>query len=318
MGLSLVRPSADVLTVHDAAQVSDLEGETVSHTDHATTLTHTPHLEHAGVLVVVEMLGHFALSLVNEDGTLAPFPSSAWRHGRAKVLCMFLLTRAHREATRHDVIRALWPRATSKAGSKYLSNAIWNLRRGLATDDLRTLPLALEVSPTMLRLRLTTGSTGDETACWIDAAAFERACRRARVGRSAAEVEAALGEALRLYRGEFLPEVQDEEWAVSRRTRLQEQWVQVAMTGASFWARAGHPSAALDVLFAVLDRVPEHVEAARQAMIVLTSSGQARAALALYRNVRRHHKTLFHSEPIELSRLADKIQAGHFALPTWS
>jgi hypothetical protein len=48
------------------------------------------------------------------------------------------------------------------------------------------------------------------------------------------------------------------------------------------------------------------------------STGTRKVQLVLYRNVRRHHKTLFHSEPIELRSLADEIRSGRFARSTWS
>lgn len=210
-------------------------------------------------------------------------------------------------------------------GNKNLSHAVWNLRKALelvipapsVPAQTRRAPdtFVLEVGPETLRLRVADDAIGSQSAggCWIDGLAFEAAARRARHAATVEGRRSAAHEALGLYRGDLLPEAHQEEWAYLRRAQLKDRWVQVALVAAHAQLEAGLAEEALGVLVAVLQRVPEHLGAAEQAMLVLARSGQMHEALGLYASVRRRYKAAYGSEPLELRRVAEQIRTGYYA-----
>src|SRR5262249_26439778 len=150
-------------------------------------------------------------------------------HGRAKSLLMLLLSQPSATLIRDKAAASLWPHANATAGRRHLSNAIWNLRQALGASG-RSLDHVFQADTTTLCLHLTSERDAASPGCWIDALAFEAACRQMRRTSSDREQLAAGSTALKLYSGDFLPAGPDADWSHARRARLREQWIQAAIS----------------------------------------------------------------------------------------
>ncbi|HEV2738735.1 MAG TPA: hypothetical protein VGU66_09165 [Candidatus Elarobacter sp.] len=141
--------------------------------------------------VVLTTLGGFALAI--GDRTCVP-PKT--RHARALLAC--LAYDAGRVFARDELVERFWPEVDPERGRANLATALWAVRRTLE-------PRADEI---LRATRAAVSMTGDVQ---VDATAFEAGIRDPDAGIRKA--------ALRLYRGDFLPEHID-PWSVSQRERL--------------------------------------------------------------------------------------------------
>ena len=121
----------------------------------------------------------------------------------------------------------------------------------------------------------------------------------------AARAEAALGRAAALYRGDFLADEPDAEWAVPERDRLRVLAGRVlrALTGVQL--RAGELDAASETLQRVAELEPLDVDAQRQMLTLLLRRGRRSEAARRYEVVSRRFRRAFGEEPsFELAELA--------------
>lgn len=198
-----------------------------------------------------------------------------WGHGRAQDLATLLLLRG-RPMARLEAAEALWPAAESRHRGQLLRNALWNLRRALAShamilqaDGRTTISLALlETTYTLaLQVRITRTSdspplahatsipphsqvlclapphvsAGDDGGpIWCDVWAFEEAAARAHEAESLEE-RLALGQAaIRLYGGPFLTHrrIERQRSSGGRQEAHVADWTQVYRTQAhAQWMR---------------------------------------------------------------------------------
>lgn len=111
------------------------------------------------------------------------------------------------------LIDTFWPDEEGDAAARSLAAAVHRLR-GLLDDNDAVVQLGGSISL-------------DRTRVWVDAWAFDRALDRAHArDRAVPERDAAVGQALGLYRGEFLPEEEGEAWPVAMRERLRSRFIQ--------------------------------------------------------------------------------------------
>ena len=111
------------------------------------------------------------------------------------------------------LIDTFWRDEEGDAAARSLAAAVHRLR-GLLDDNDAVLQLGGSISL-------------DRTRVWVDAWAFDRALDRAHNrGHAASERDAAVAQALGLYRGEFLPEEEGEAWPVAMRERLRSRFIQ--------------------------------------------------------------------------------------------
>jgi DNA-binding SARP family transcriptional activator len=116
-----------------------------------------------------------------------------------------------------ELIEYLWP------GCENLRSAASNLRGRVA--ELRKI-----LGPSFLLTRRGGYALSAESDCWIDAEEFshlEELGRRAYRQENYDEAIRRLQEAVALYRGEYLAEDRYEEWALQRRERYRERFVEV-------------------------------------------------------------------------------------------
>jgi DNA-binding SARP family transcriptional activator len=117
--------------------------------------------------------------------------------------------------------------------------------------------------------------------------------------------EAALARAAALYRGDFLADEPDAEWALPERARLRSLAGRVFRALAGMRVRAGELDAASELLGRLAELEPLDVEAQRQLLTLLLRRGRRSEAARRYEVVARRFRRAFGEEPgFELAELA--------------
>ena len=117
--------------------------------------------------------------------------------------------------------------------------------------------------------------------------------------------EAALARAAALYRGDFLADEPEAEWALPERARLRTLAGRVFRALAGIRVRAGELDAASELLQRLAELEPLDVEAQRQLLTLLLRRGRRSEAARRYEVVARRFRRAFGEEPgFELAELA--------------
>jgi DNA-binding SARP family transcriptional activator len=160
----------------------------------------------------IRMFGRFSVTL-NERHV----PVETWQRKAAVTLLKILAMHGNHLVPRDRLIEFLWPGVDEKHGRDRLKVAVYSLRQLLASADL--------VVHAGEAYALRAGTV------LLDVAVFERlvaeGIRHARQQRSAHAL-ASLGDALKLYRGDYLEENPYEEWCAEERMRLRELYFEAA------------------------------------------------------------------------------------------
>jgi DNA-binding SARP family transcriptional activator len=121
----------------------------------------------------------------------------------------------------------------------------------------------------------------------------------------APRAEAALARAAALYRGDFLADEPDAEWALPERARLRALAGRVLRALAGMRVRAGDLDAASELLQRLAELEPLDVEAQRQLLTLLMRRGRRTEAARRYEVVARRFRRAFGEEPnFQLAELA--------------
>jgi DNA-binding SARP family transcriptional activator/predicted ATPase len=179
--------------------------------------------------------------------------------GQPRALLTYLLLQSNHAALRSTLVEELWPDAPAERGRRYLSDALYRLRRAL--DPAPILADAEQITLDM------------EHAWWCDAWAFHAAVTSADPMQRAAAIE------------HFVPvlalEITD-HWILVQRVRLQEQFVQAALEVAAA-AEAAHDHTQAEAVYRRTLAVDPLFESAHRGLMrTLAHNGQLAAALEHY------------------------------------
>lgn len=224
-----------------------------------------------------------------------PLPAFSTQNARA--LFAYLVTFRHRPHPRAVLAGLLWPEAPEERARRYLSDALWRLRRVvgdawvLAEEDA----LAFNVA-------------GDY---WLDAEVFEAQVARAK--RSTPDMDG-LKLAIELYRGEFLEGFYD-DWALRERERLHLDYLG-ALERLLLWHSDREENAkALEYGQRLVAADPLRDTAHRLVMLLYQRLGRYHAALQQFEACRRILRDELDVDPLpETVRLAAEIRES--AYPT--
>ncbi|MFI8106568.1 BTAD domain-containing putative transcriptional regulator [Streptomyces sp. NPDC086023] len=160
---------------------------------------------------------------------------------RVRTLARLLSVHAGRPVHREELMAALWPESPARTAGRGLQVAVSALRTFLepGTDRGRAQVLVRQGEAYMLVLD--PGGSSDVQAFESAVGEGLRAAARGEADRAAA----ALGQALRLYTGELLPEDGPAEWVVPIRERYRVQAVQAAQVLAEVELGRGRAEAAV-------------------------------------------------------------------------
>ncbi len=209
-----------------------------------------------------------------------------WQTARAKHLLAFLL-HAPEGATKAALFEAIYPQEEVTDAS--MNMTLMRLRKALE-------PGLEKGQPSRFVLR----ADGRYAFNWqahveVDTQHFEQALRAARLQASSAEEAAALERAVALYRGDFLPEV-EQEWAIALRHRFQEKALDACRRLLAIYDE-GRPEAIMGLLHRALEIDPLSEELNRELMLRYLEAGEPHRAVQHFRLVERRFRELLDATP---------------------
>ncbi|MBA2286069.1 MAG: winged helix-turn-helix domain-containing protein [Ktedonobacteraceae bacterium] len=272
------------------------------------------HLEHPVMRIIT--LGEFALERLvpppsrvqDAPPRYTPVERHEWSNrGPAMALLKVLLCRANRQASRNELIEAIWPDHETINATHALDSAASILRRHI----LRT--------GTAGKLLHTLHGSGDtifklsgQHLLWVDADAFlalvSKAMRAEYQGQNPVPL---LEEAYALARGEFLEDDLCCEWAQRRRHTITGARHRVLFKLVNLYLKDKQVGLAEELLFAWLEKDPTNEDVLCHLLILLVEQGRRQEALQLY----QYSKEILQEEQgepaIYTRELVRRIQQGH-------
>jgi predicted ATPase len=202
----------------------------------------------------IELFGGLVLRDAREPQTqgTAPAVQTRFYSQKAALLLARLAFPPLRAYGREEIIELLWPDGDITTGRANLRNVLSALRRQLEPEDAER-GQVLYADNAQLGLR--------SEAVTTDVAAFEAALRRARRAGGEEEHEAALREAIYLYRGELLPGAYT-DWVLAERERLGAAYTDALLSLQSLSQKQGDVAESRAIGF----RLPQEVPEARQSL----------------------------------------------------
>lgn len=225
-----------------------------------------------GVLIEVQLLGHFSVRRAGEE-----IPPAAFRGRLARTLVRILITRRGTFVPRDVLIEALWP-ATLPANPDLNLNVIINRARRALED------------PSLILTGPRGYSFADSDRCLVDAEVFLARVESGRERLAAGQTLTALREfraALEVWRGEALPEDAYDDWAQEYRSRLSRTHLEALEGAARAALDVGDPGHAL--AFAELATQREPLREASHLLVAeaLAACGDTAGALIAFHKFRR-------------------------------
>jgi DNA-binding SARP family transcriptional activator len=226
--------------------------------------------------------------------------------GKVRGLLGVLLLRANEPVSAERLAMALWGDEAPAGAVKTVHVYVSRLRKALGD------PALIETTPAGYRLRVRPGE--------LDLERFERGVEAGRRALAAGEPERAaalLRDALGLWRGPALAELEFESFAHAEIARLEEQRVAAIEARVDADLAAGVDAGLVSELRALLVEHPERERFAGQLMLALYRCGRQTEALEVFRDarwrlveavgvepgpqlVRLHEAVLAHDESLEL------------------
>ncbi len=240
---------------------------------------------------------------------LAGAPVTEFKYNKARALLAFLAVEVMTPHPRAELCALLWPELPERAARRNLTQVLLALREALGAGAW------LIADSETVQLNPAAGLT-------VDAARFgallDAAERHAHRGWPACRAcGQRLGEALDLYRGDFLSQlfVADsapfEEWALLVRERLRQRALTALERLAQQAEWRGDYGAAAELARRQVDLDPLRESAQRDRLRLLALDGQLAAAEAQYEGLRRTLAAELEAEPeAETTRLMDQIRRG--------
>ncbi len=219
-------------------------------------------------VVCVRLLGGFRVSVGSRS-----IEEDEWHLRKAASIIKLLALAPRHRLHREFVMELLWSGLTPKAAANNLRFTLHTARRILQPDS----PNASQC----LRLRSEQLALYPEGPMWVDVEAFEEAAAAARLARSPAAYEAAVG----LYAGDLLPEDRYEEWAADQREELRMTYLALFLELAELYEERAELGPAIEALRRAVKSEPTHEGAHEELMRLYARSGQ-------------HQRTLPRDEPL--------------------
>lgn len=229
--------------------------------------------------------------------------SEQWRSGKARSLFKILLTRRNYQLSRQEALELLWPELDQERAANNLNQAVYSLRRTLE-PGLERASLSAYLKTEGARLQLNPALIG-----WVDLEEFKRLVRHAQVNGDLGLYE----QAISCYGGDFLPEDLYEDWSVSRREAVRQDWIELLLKMGALYRKQGQAEKYQQCLHRVLESDFAHEEAAQRLMRALAEHGRREDALTLFRSFAAKLQTRLNIEPlVETRQLYQEIATGKF------
>jgi DNA-binding SARP family transcriptional activator len=217
-----------------------------------------------------------------------------WLGHRPGQVLKYLVATRGRPVTSEELLSTFWPQPDGTPAATNVRQAVHALRDRLEPGRERQAPSRYIAGRRGGGYELVAG------AVLIDADAFVAAAEaglHAVRSRDAGRAEVALARAANLYRGDFLTDEAEAEWALAERQRLRAIAGRVLRALAGVRLRAGELEAASDQLHRLAELEPLDVDTQRQLLTVLMRCGRRTEAARRYEVVRRRFRRAFGEEP---------------------
>ena len=229
---------------------------------------------HPGYQLRVQSLGAFRVW----RGSVEVAPRD-WQRDKARQLFQLLLTERSRWLPREQIADRLWPQLSPEAAARDFKVALNALNKAIEPGHSSEAPFSfLAREGTSYQLR-------PEADLWVDSTEFERECeagmRLIESGDTGEGVEH-LQAAMRLYRGDYLPDALYEDWASDERERLLSLFLRAADRLAEAYVQSAHYDGALEVCQRILARDPCWERAYRMMMVSHARQGNRSLATRTY------------------------------------
>jgi DNA-binding SARP family transcriptional activator len=198
-----------------------------------------------------------------------------------------------KDVNTRQLTEALWPDAEGDAAQGAFDATLHRLRRLLDVDN------AVQLKDGKLSL--------NDELCWVDAWAFEQACRKEEGAEGALELAGIPCDARtirRLYRGVFMANEDDQPWMLQSRERLRGLFRRRVMAIGHALESRYQWDQAIDLYQHALDIDPLAEEMYQRLMLAQRELGRLADALDIYRRCR---ETLSHSLGIRPSATTEAI-----------
>jgi DNA-binding SARP family transcriptional activator len=223
-----------------------------------------------------------------------PVSPSIWQPRRkARLLLLYLLSRAPRPVACDELIEALWPDLAPDSARRALNTTFSDLRHILE-------PFLGQGQPSRYLTR------DEETLTfsgqvWYDVAEFQQAVR---TGGQAAR------QALELYRGDFLPEEPYPDWVLRERERLRGLYLNTLTAWLEERVQAGAWREGVELARRILEQEPWLEEVWRALMRCLARLGRRSEALHAYQEcVRALRREMDVAPSAETRALFDELKS---------
>jgi DNA-binding SARP family transcriptional activator len=225
-----------------------------------------------------------------------------WLAHRPGQVLKYLVAARGRPVTADELLSAFWPQTEGTPAATNVRQAVHALRDRMEPQRER------QAASRYVAGRRGGGYELIGGMVLVDADVFTAA---AEAGLTAlhdgdpARADAALARAAALYRGDFLADEPEAEWALPERARLRSLAGRVLRALAGIRVRAGELDSASELLQRLAELEPLDVEAQRQMLTLLLHRGRRSEAARRYEVVARRFRRAFGEEPgFELAELA--------------
>ena len=217
-----------------------------------------------------------------------------WLGHRPGQMLKYLVATRGRPVSSDELLDAFWPKTGSAPAATNVRQAVHALRDRLEPARERQTQSRYVAGRRGGGYELAAGGVLVDADAFVAAAESGlRALREGDTGRA----EAALARAAALYRGDFLADAPDADWAVPERDRLRALAGRVLRALTGIHLRAGELDAASEHLQRLAELEPLDVEAQRQMLTLLLRRGRRTEAARRYEVVCRRFRRAFGEEP---------------------
>ena len=236
----------------------------------------------------IETLGGFRV-LRGES----PINEEEWIRNQPKQLLMAVCSHGNQKIAKDLLIDDLWPEAEPAAGERNLKAALYNLRKSLESllhKDFGSSYVHLRNNLIFL----------DPELCLLDIEQFSSSIKRGEEKETAGDFRAALREyteAMKIYRGDFLPEVTYAPWADIKRDELRGKYIDLLHRAASLHERQGALKKAISCYVRIIQADPLIEESYQNLMTLYSSKGMLNEALKTYEDCKKALRTGLKTKP---------------------
>jgi DNA-binding SARP family transcriptional activator len=217
-----------------------------------------------------------------------PIPDAAWHSRQERRLLGILLTARGMRVPVDRLIDWLWPDAAQDAATVTLRSVVSNLRRALEPESGARAPSRYILTrPGGYAWNAKSGASIDTDAFLAHLQPAPAAERRTNLADRAEQRQAALRQAIDLYRGDYLADEPDAPWATALRESLRQRFLGALQELAELQIAGGEPDAAIELARRGLEYDRLHEPLYRVLMRAQTSGGDVAGALQSYERYRR-------------------------------